>query len=652
MNAFVVEATRSGQAFGEVPFALSMIGKERIQRAERQLTLDESLEGVPGVFILNPWNYAQDTRIAIRGFGARADFGIRGIRLVVDGIPGTTPDGQGEVDGLDLGSAGRIEVLRGPGSLFYGPASGGVILVETEDPPSDPFAETRLSGGDFGVRQLQFKAGGQFGTIGYLLSGGYLESDGHRDHNNTENTRFNGKVGWRLTNDQSLRFVFNVIYFPLQNDPGGLTRAEAGLNPRQARARNVLYNSGESVQQQRIGLQYENFLDDHRSLEMAFHYTRRDFANRLPFESGGQVSFLRDFYGMRVQYRHEGDSGDLSIGADLDQQADDRKNFDNLEGLRGDLSLDQAERVGSAGVFAFYAWDIGDELAFSLALRHDRVRFDVDDRHLSDGDDSGVIEFKETTPGLGLSWEPRRNRTFYVNFSQSYETPTTTEFDNPAGGGFNQDLGIQVANNLEFGARGLFVADRFQLTYQLAAFHLSIEDAIVPYELPEFPDREFYRNAGSSTRRGIEFALDLDLRGGLSIGIDYTWSDFEYDRFVSGESDFSGNRIPGIPEHFGGVRLAYEGPSGFFAEWRTRLVGPFHANDANTERINSYAVTSVRFGHRWTGSTWEFEPFLGIGNLFDESYFANIRINAFGGRHFEPAPGRNIYGGLRLRYMF
>ena len=646
---YIVKSTRMESVLMEVPQALSLLDPVSLHRGSQQITLDESLWAVPGVFILNPYNYAQDTRIAIRGFGARADFGIRGIQLLVDGVPATTPDGQGEVDGLDLGSAGSIEVLRGPSAVFYGAASGGAFLVQTEDPPEIPFLETRLSVGNDGYRHYQLKTGHQSHSVGHLLSGAYLESRGYRNHSETENFRLNGKAVWDFPGNRYLQVVFNAIDFPLQNDPGGLTLGVALANPRQARARNELYGSGESVRQ---GVQYQGATCQSSFVSLSFHYTRRDFANRLPFESGGQVSFLRNYYGARMQYRQERESGLLSMGLDMGLQDDHRKNFDNLEGERGPLVLDQDEEVFSAGAFAYYEHRLGPSWKITTALRHDVVRFDVSDRLLVNGDDSGQITFEETTPSLSFSWLPSPDLIVYGGLSRSFETPTTTEFDNPGGDGFNTGLDVQTARGAELGARWRLAGNRVQVFFDASLFTIKIDNALVPYELPQFPDREFYRNAGSSTRRGAELAMELDLPAGFSARASYTWSGFSYDRFLAGGNDFSGNRIPGIPRHFGDIEIEYQAGSGFFARWRTRFVGSLMADDANSERTSGYSLTDVRVGWRWIRGRLEVEPFLSINNLFEQTYFANIRINAFGGRYYEPAPGRFLHGGIRLRYDF
>jgi iron complex outermembrane receptor protein len=652
LPTLTVSATRMERPINEVATAITSIDGESIQRGNRQISLDEALQEVPGVFVLNPYNYAQDTRIAIRGFGARSDFGIRGIRLVVDGIPATTPDGQGEVDGLDLGSAERIEVLRGPASALYGSASGGVIRIETESGPATPFMETRLSGGQDGFFNAQFKAGGQDGRLNYLISSSYLLFDGYRDNSATENTRLNGKLEYELNDAQKLRLVFNVIDFPRQDDPGGLTRAEAAADPRQARQRNLDFDSGESVSQQRLGLVHSWDLSEAQSLETRLHYTHRDFANKLPFRNGGQVGFERHFYGGGLLYRQSGERLRFNAGIDFDVQADARERYNNLNGERGSLALDQQEDVQSAGAFLSQAYAFTDDLELSAALRYDEVRFDVEDHFLADGDDSGDLRFSEWSPMLGLSWTSIAAATLYANVSTAFETPTTTEFDNPTGGGFNPGLESQSATNFEVGLKGQTSLAGRALRYELAAFHIDIDDALVPFELAAFPDREFYRNAGESRRQGVEAALSAELGSGWSLGLNYTWSDFRYRDFKTGGQDFSGNRTPGIPEHYGALRLDYAHPSGFFAGWRTRLVGSFYADDGNGERIDAYSVSDLRIGYTYQNDHWTVEPYLSVKNALDETYFANIRINAFGGRFFEPAPERSFYGGIRIRYDF
>jgi iron complex outermembrane receptor protein len=288
----------------------------------------------------------------------------------------------------------------------------------------------------------------------------------------------------------------------------------------------------------------------------------------------------------------------------------------------------------------------------SAAVRYDDVAYDVRDALLDNGDDSGEISFSEFSPTVGINRRLSEDHAVYATVSKSFETPTTTEFDNPEGDGFNTDLEAQQALNFEVGTRGRTTVGRVPVEYNLALFHIGIKDALVPFELPQYPGREFFRNAGESTRRGLEAQVQANLGAGFSLGFDYTWSDFSYDDFATDASDFSDKRIPGIPRHFGSIHLTYESSSGWFATWQTRLVGSFYANDGNSERISSFTYSDFSIGYRYESGNWIIEPFLRASNILNESYFANVRINAYGGRHFEPAPTRQVMGGIRLRYRF
>ncbi len=388
------------------------------------------------------------------------------------------------------------------------------------------------------------------------------------------------------------------------------------------------------------------------SLSVSSYHVHRDFANKLPFESGGQVSFERAFWGGGVQYNYKNEESRLSVGLDYDRQDDDRRNFDNLLGVRGPIVLDQNELVTSVGLFSIYDYALTENLTIAAALRYDLVKFAVSDHLLSDGDDSGELEFEEFSPMAGLIWAIDPAISLFANVSTSFETPPTTELDNPNGGGFNSDLDAQKAQSFEVGAKGLLSIAGRPLNYELTAFHLDIEDALVSYELAAFPDREFFRNAGSSQRRGVETAVRMELFPGLTASAMYTWSDFSYEQFVTDSADYSGNTTPGIPEHFGSVQLKYEHKSGFYVRWTTQWVDSIYANESNATEIDSYTVSDLRFGLEKDFGNWRLAPFVGINNLFNETYFSNIRINAFGSRFYEPAPERYVYGGIRILYSF
>jgi len=635
------------------PSARTTVEHDGLERARPPTGLDQPLARVPGLFLQNPYNFAQDLRISSRGFGARANFGIRGVRLYVDGIPLTLPDGQTSLDSLDPGTIERIEVLRGPASSRYGPSAGGVIRIHTRDGAESPFAEGRVGLAEHGFARYRLSAAGRARAVHFVLDLSRLRGDGYRDHSATRTDLFNAKLRWEIDETSDLALILNLTDSPQADDPGALTRAEARADRRQARARNRLFDAGEALDQQRVGAVYRKHFGEHHRLTLRGHSAWRDFENRLPFTAGGSVDLDRLFAGGSLQYAFAGALAghalELVAGLDAQAQRDDRRRFDNLLGRRGSLRLDQDEDVTAYGAYLQGHVELGGGLRLSAGLRADRVAFDVDDRFRSDGDDSGDRRIDELSPELGASWSPVAGLDLHARYSTSFETPTTTEFANPAGGGLNPDLGSATAENFEVGVRGRRPG---WLRYELTVFRVQVDDELVPFELPGQSGRSFFRNAGRSTRDGVELGLAVGPFRGLRGTLAYTFSDFTYDRHETPAGVFDGNRLPGIPRHRLFLEAAYHHPSGFQAVWDAQYVDDFPAADAGTARARAYWVSGLRVGQRVRVAGLELEPYAGVQNLFDRAYDANVRINAFGGRHFEPAPGRSFFGGVRLRWRF
>ena len=654
LEDIMVTAPRWEQPLTTVPAAIGLVEQDELQSGKQQLGLGESLGRVPGLFVQNRYNFAQDTRIAIRGFGARSNFGIRGIKLFVDGIPATLPDGQGQVDSIDLGSAQRIEVIRGPSSSLYGTAAGGVISVITEEGPSEPFAHARLSAGEYGFWRYGVKAGGDTGALNYLGNLSRLELSGYRNNSRTENVLFNGKVRYTIDQSAELTAVFNAVDSPTADDPGGLTEQEVRADRRQAAPRNVLFDAGEELDQQKVGLVYRKVLGSNHEISARNYYVFRDFNNRLPFTSGGSVDLDRLFVGGGLSYTYAGDlvgrPNRVIVGFDVDAQRDDRKRFDNNQGTLGAKTFDQDEDVSSIGLFAQNEFALLDDVRLTLGARYDKVDFDIDDSFLADGDDSGDIAFDEFSPMVGLLWSLSSVVNFYGNISTSFETPTTTELANPSGaGGFNQELDAQTATNYEVGVKGSLPA---RLRYEVAVFTIDVDDELVPFEVPAFPGRTFFRNAGESSRDGIEVGVAVEPVGGVTVSMAYTYSDFEFDKYVVDGVDLNGNEIPGIPEHQLFGEIGYRHRSGLYGAWEVRYVGEFYADDENSVETDSFTVFNLRSGYVGRWGKWEIGPFLGVNNMLNERYNANVRLNAAAGRYFEPAPERNLYGGIEVQYAF
>ncbi|HEX9876932.1 MAG TPA: TonB-dependent receptor [Gammaproteobacteria bacterium] len=656
LEEIIVEATRLGRNLDRVPGAVSVIGQDEIQLGRQQLGLDEALNRVPGLFMQGRYNFSRDLSLSIRGFGARAGFGIRGVKILVDGIPETLPDGQGQVDTIDLGTTRQIEVIRGPSSSLYGNASGGVVNVVSEGGPETPFASASLATGAYDYRKMQVKTGGQAGPMDYLVSLSDSEIDGYRAQSEWENLQFNGRFNFDLGADSSLLAVVNYTDQPVANDAGGISAVQAAEDPRSAWTANETFDAGETLEQSRLGLVYTLPLGESHELSARSYYVWRDFTNKLPFQDGGAGAIDRFFAGGGLSYTYSGmlagRTNRLIVGFDLDDQDDDRRRFDNLSGTFGDLTFDQNERVTSRGLFVQNELGLSDNIDLSFGLRFDEVEFGAEDRFLDDGDDSGSRTLDDVSPMLGIVTRLSPNLSVYGTVSTAFETPTTTEFANPSGaGGFNPNVDPQSATNLEIGLRGLIGQSS---RYELAVFSIEVEDELVPFELAESPNRTFYANAGESDRLGVEFSIRAELLRHLTGLLSYTYSDFTFNRFIDDDgNDFSGNTIPGTPEHVLFGELSYNHPSGWFGALDLLHVDDLFTDNANSAVSPSYTLSNLRLGFETSVGSLVVAPYLGINNLTDEAYYANVRINVpFGGRFFEPGPERNAYAGVELRFDF
>lgn len=663
LEGITVTVSRSRAELSRLPYAVAVLGKDQIQGLERTVTLDESLLMVPGVIIDNRHNFALGSRISIRGYGSRSQFGVRGIRIIQDGIPLTMADGQAQLTNLDLAAAGRIEVIRGPASSLYGNASGGVITIATEEPPLTPLqAELRATGGGFGddryYGKADLKASGRSGRFDYLGHIGHFGSDGFRLHSEAEYTLFNGRIRYRPDARSSLALVLNHVNTPKAQNPSSLTDSLARAKPDTVRdlvlspvecppnpAFGGCQDLGESSTQSQVGLSYRRLLGVGHDLEIAGYGLMRELDNPIPFTL---IRLNRDAGGARVQYRHAPVRGALesfTTGFDLDHMVDDREEFARDQDGVGPIQIDQEERVTSIGLFANASLRPVEKLGLMVSGRYDRVRFAVDDRLVTaeDPDDTGSRVLDQVSPMVGLTYHHAPWLNGYINVGRGFQTPTTTEFTDSLGG-FSEDLKPERSLQYEVGAKGSAAG---RISYSLALFLADVEDQLIAFE-PEGIDRTFFTNAGSSTHKGIEVELSALIARGLTLLTAYTYSDFRFDIFITDDGDFSDKRVPGIAPHRFHGELRYEHATGLAGILKLTAVDGFYVDNANENRNDGYTTVDLRVAYSG-GSRLGFTPFIGIDNIFDVRYNSSVTINAFGSRFFEPAPGRNVYVGLRVR---
>ncbi len=651
LGDITVSATRVEESLYKIPAAIGVVDKNDIGLGKQKLGLDESLVKIPGLFMQNRYNFAQSLKISIRGFGARANFGTRGIKLYQDGIPLTTVDGQGGIEDIDLNSINRIEVMRGPVSSLYGSSSGGVIHFFTGDEDDvEPYVEGNISMGEYQSKIGNIKTGGQIGKLSYFLNLSHLDVTGYRSHSRARNTKFNSKFRYKVDDTSDFTTIFTAYDAPQADDPGGIDQASVDTDRRQARDRNVAFNAGEDIDQQKLGFTYRKQITPNQELILRNYYLMRNFVGLIPVLASGYIEFERFQLGGGAQYSISGDlfgrNNRTIIGVEVDSQEDDRQRYANNSGFQGAQTLNQLEQGDSLGIYLRNELALTDNFELVLGLRYDKVNLEVDDIFLGDGDQSIELNFEELSPTAGVLWAINQKTNLYANISSVFETPTFTELANVATGGF-ANVSAQKALNYEIGVKG-YVNSRFN--YDLAVFHIDVEDEIV--NIVNIGGRSFFNNA-DTTRNGVEATVSFIPVAGVNMLMSYTYSDFSFDNFPASVcTTCAGNELPGLPEHNFYAELGYTHPSGFFSSIDFQYVSNMYVDNANTAQNRPYGVSNFRAGYIKTMDDLEISPYVGINNLFDEEYVGNVRINAFGGRYFEPAPEFNVYAGIGIRYLY
>nr|AOE06370.1 TonB-dependent receptor [uncultured bacterium] len=617
-----------------IPFAISHRSFKADQLGLSQNSLQDYLNTVPGLYAQNTQNFAQDLRLSIRGFGARSGFGIRGIKLIVDGIPETTPDGQGQLDNLPLGLIQSLTVLRGPASSFYGNASGGVIQINTLEGFKDNFIRLRLQGGSFSSRNLAATIGLKNNKTKAVFYQNHSESQGYRNHSRYKQQVFNARVWHDLSVSSQIRWQFNYTNSPYAYDAGGINLDMVKENAKQARPQNETYNTYETINHLKTGLQWEKQINDNLRWDSYAFYAHRDFVGRLPFGFGGFVDLKRDYYGLGTAMEYQPQKHHrMQLRFSLADQKDHRQRFKNLNGSSGENTLDQDE------LFFNTALSFLDELKWDFGLLRLGLRYDY--QRLSTQRERDEVQLNSLNPSLGFTYTQLGNNVIFVSYSSSFETPTLNELSaNPiANVGFNPNLSPSKAHNFELGWRYTTPQNKVEATI----YAINTQNEILPYELADFPDRDFYRNTGSTSRRGIELFWEHQ-RGSWEWMASYNYASLKFDNYVLGDKNLGGNKLPGVPEQQFSASLEYNFLGGWGAALQSQYSGNLYADDANQTRVEDYFLVNFRF---WK-SLEKISFFCGINNLLDETYFDNIRINAYGKRHYEPAPMRNFYLGITL----
>ncbi len=666
-----VTVTGERESLTRAPWAIGVVEKDALRGSQATVGLDEALAAIPGVFVGNRYNFALDQRVSIRGAGSRANFGVRGVVVLLDGIPQTLPDGQSQLSNVELATLSRVEVLRGSASSLHGNSAGGVLSFTTDLGASTAFEpSTRLEAGSFGMRKWQARVGGRSGRAVGALSLSRLTWDGFRPHSEADVRQLNAALDYATGPSTTLALRLNLGDVPTALNPGPLTAAEFAEDPSRAAENNILRGADKRVSQQQLSLRlrHDAASDSDWNWDASVFGLGRDLRNAIGSApppprgptNGTYITIDRVAAGARVSGgRRLGSTANAPqfiAGVQWQWMRDDRANYRATGGRptapTDTLLLDQRETVWSMGPFAQVTWSPLSPLTLSAGARHDRVRFAAADNFLSDGDDGGTRTLPAWSGHLGASYMVDAAFVPYVNVSTAFETPTTVELQGRAdgGGGFSTELGPQRAATFEAGARGTLASGR--LTYSMAAFRTRVTDAIVQYE--ETNGRAFYRNAGATDNDGVEVGLDASLHRALSLSAAYTWAHYRFGdyRVVSGDRTtvLDGNELPGVPSHFLRLGLRTRPTTKLSLDIDQTISSAVFADDANVVRVEGWGPGITRARASWATRLGGASvlPFAGVENLFDRDYVSTVVVNGFGGRVREPGPGRNWYVGMEI----
>lgn len=674
LSPTTVTVTRAALPLSKIPRAVQTVDRAQISAARPTWGIDEALFTVPGVLVANRYNFSVDQRLSIRGFGARSAFAVRGVKVLLDGIPQTLPDGQGQLTNVEFGEADRIEVVRGSSSALFGNASGGVISISTLPPPPHQLGQDlRVTAGAFDNRRSwnkwQSMTRVPVGNGGARITVARLNYAGQRDHTEADLRSLNARLWLPVPSNWTLAVMTDVGDQPVANNPGTLTLAELRANPDTGARLNLLRDAGKDVLQIQGGATLKRTDADGQEMAFTVFGLKRDLANPLP---QAYINVGRHAYGVRASATrplHVGSRRALmTAGVDVQWQRDDRQNYSYAvpngalttpNNTKDTLILNQFETVTEVGPFVQGVFDVTEKVSLTAGLRYDRVSFGVADRHTSDGaDDSGRRLMDAVSSTLGVAVSPSPAFTTYANVGTSFETPTTTELANrpTQAGGFNPDLGPQKATNFEIGARG--TASR--ASWSIAVYQANVRGELISFEVPPpaSPGRRYFRNSGSSRHRGVEVGGGLAVARGLDLVASWTYSDLAYTDYRLGSYDLRGRTLPGVPRN--NLRLGLRAQPGVArGGWLDVDVGytsKIAVDDtlAAAVPVDGWWVTNVRLGWRGTVGSTRVEPFVGLNNAFNAHYVGSVVINAAPiggapGRYYEPAPGRNFYFGFSIR---
>ncbi|MDH1443500.1 TonB-dependent receptor [Pseudomonas sp. GD03721] len=667
-DPLVVTGSRYQASGWQLPFSVNRIDAEQATLGKPGVNLSEALGSVPGLVVQNRQNYAQDLQISSRGFGARSAFGIRGIKLLADGVPLSNPDGQGQAATFDLDTLERIEVLRGPFASVYGSNSGGVIQLFSRDGEGPPKLSLDTSQAAYGTSRTRVAAEGGNDKAGFIINRSQFETDGYRDHSGAILDKTFAKLTLYPDDVSKLSLSVSELDQNDTQDPQGLTWGEVKTDRRAASSNALEFNTRKTVDHRQFGLNYERSFTAGTWQSTLYSGTRRVIqyqSIRPNFQapeshSGGVIDFERRFHGIGNRWIQSFDLGSslltVTTGLDYDYSRDDRQGFENFVGdtfgVKGALRRDERNEVTSLSPYIQGAWQLG-KLDLQAGLRHSEVKFEVDDHFIQGNnlDDSGSVTYRELTPTLGASYALLPDLNIYVSWGKGVETPTLNELSySGPDSSFGFDLKPATSEQIEVGLKAR-LADATSL--QLALFQIDTDDELVVASAQG--GRNSFQNAAQTRRRGLELSVESHLSETLRANLAYTHIDATYSKDFTSRNQLveSGKHLPGIPANTLYGEFAWQPVDWFSTAIEGLYRSQLYVEDSNTAKAApSYALFNWQARFEQKAGALTFNQVLRIDNLFDREYIGSVIVGDTNQRYYEPGPERAWYVGAGVQYQF
>jgi iron complex outermembrane recepter protein len=675
-----VTATRTEAAPFDVPASVDVIDGDRVRGGGRpEINLSEAVGLVPGVVARDRQNYAQDLQLSIRGFGARSTFGVRGVRVYVDGIPATMPDGQGQLSHIDLASAGRIELLRGPFSALYGNSSGGVLQVFTQPGEGPPTVTVGAAVGSYGLLRPEIRASGSTPGLRYTVSASRFSWDGWREHSGASRDLANARLDVDGGAGRQWTIVANAVDIRA-DDPLGLSRAQFQADPRGVEPAAIAFDTRKTVRQTQVGVVHDLRLTASQQLRVMVYAGERGTTQfqsipvapqANPLHPGGVIGLGRGYAGADLRWIWHATllnaPLELVAGVSYDTLAEHRQGWQNFVGstlgVQGALRRDEDNHVDNLDPYLQGVWKFAPRWTLTAGVRQSEVRFRSNDHYIlgTNGDDSGSVRYRATLPVAALMYALSPQLHAYGSWGRGFETPTLNELAYRPDGtaGLNLALRPSRSSNEEVGLKGRYtLAHDWRSDWSAALFHVGTSDEIVTRT--NSGGRSTFQNAGSTRRRGAELEWSASNDAGWLVQFAQTWLDARYSQAFGSCSGTpclpvtipSGNRIPGTARSITAAEVAWRPARGWGAGAELRSSSRVFVTDANSDAAPGFTTVALHTGYVFDVSRWKLSATARVDNLFDRRYAGSVIVNEGNARYFEPAPGRNYTLKLTGRYAF